>query len=210
MKHKNYPHMFHAVDWMPTLMEMLSCKLPKDHLPLDGVSHMKTILGMTDRAPREEMLLDIDPVIEKTASDARDFSYLKKSGFDSRMRAALRYKEWKIITGPPCSGTKCGVQSENRNYYKAEEYVSKSRSVRLYNITADPRESYDLSDKYPEVTKALLLKLSVYHEEQSLFMDRMRDKKARPETSEHTWFPWRESEVNDEAHQDYLIRVLAD
>ncbi len=61
MKHKNYPHMFHAVDWMPTLMEMLSCKLPKDHLPLDGVSHMKTILGMTDRAPREEMLLHIDP-----------------------------------------------------------------------------------------------------------------------------------------------------
>jgi len=41
-------------------------------------------------------------------------------------------------------------------------------------------------------------------------MDRMRDKKALPETSEHTWFPWRESEVNDEAHQDYLIRVLAD
>ena len=102
-------------------------------------------------------------MIEEGTTDPRDFSFTKKDGFDFRMRAALRFKDWKIITGPPCSGSRCGVQTDTRNYGKPEELVSNERGVRLYNITADPREAFDLSDKHPWITKQLLLKLCKYH-----------------------------------------------
>ncbi|XP_023932304.1 arylsulfatase J-like [Lingula anatina] len=83
--------------------------------------------------------------------------------FDTSQRASLRRGDWKIITGSPAFVIQYidgePVELEIIGIDPSIQNVSFSKNVWLYNITKDPYEQYDVSDKYPDVVRLLLDRL---------------------------------------------------
>ena len=66
-------------------------------------------------------------------------------------------------------------------------------SVALYNITADPTEHEDLSEKLPEVVKALQERVQYYMKGAVLPLNKPPDPKAFIKAeSEGAWTPWQD------------------
>jgi len=64
------------------------------------------------------------------------------------------------------------------------------KNVWLYNITADPEEIIDLSDRYPGVVKQLLNRLAFYNLTAAKPNFPGLDPAAKPDLNNGTWSPW--------------------
>ena len=83
---------------MPTFLEAAGCKT-KFKNKIDGVSHWQSLNGQSP-AVRQEILHNIDPTKHDTnTNDTRKW----KSDWDIQVQAAIRWNEWKLITGDPGS-----------------------------------------------------------------------------------------------------------
>ncbi|XP_013390519.1 arylsulfatase J-like, partial [Lingula anatina] len=82
---------------------------------------------------------------------------------DTSQRASLRRGDWKIITGSPALVIQYidgePVELEIIGIDPSIQNVSFNKNVWLYNITKDPYEQYDVSEKYPDVVRLLLDRL---------------------------------------------------
>jgi hypothetical protein len=90
---------------------------------------------------------------------------------------------------PPDSG----LESFYADY---EELLSKD--VRLYNLTNDPMERYDISDEYPEIVEHMLALLEGYKADEvmseTIALD--PDVRANPWTYSGAFVPWLDAYKN--------------
>lgn len=155
-KNRTYPHLFHVVDWLPTLAAAVDGQ--SKGKPLDGVSHLDALRtykssgpGLstsTDKPPREEVFVG--------------YSYLSWPNGGNWYGPAIRYRQWKLIQG----GTG-GPEDPNNvpNGTKFPAQIGNSSSVySLYDLSIDPSEQWDVAQENPVVLQMMQKKLRTYRE----------------------------------------------
>lgn len=197
--------LIHISDWLPTLVNLAggSANALKN---LDGFDVWKTISkGMT--SPRLEILHNIDPLYVDVApciSDPGlmlppDFAHHRPSSiisrlnqsdsFDIHIHAAIRYREWKLLTGyPGCPlwFPKPGSASDPQTFHWSP--FSKP-AVRLYNVEQDPEERDDVSVLNPKMVDFLLRRLQHYQRDAKPIVFPEDDPKCDP-GPKGAWGPW--------------------
>jgi len=162
-----YKGLMHMSDWYPTILRAAGIQKPRG-LTLDGFDQWTAMKGI-GQSPRTEILYNIDPL-------ATQYGVMKEeSPFDNRIQAALRMGDMKLLTGDPTGGlyfkpvyTDADVAEgraagalERRNLRNADP--SDIQNIFLFNITADPYETTDLSLEKPEIVTRMLSRLAEYY-----------------------------------------------
>ncbi|XP_033732498.1 arylsulfatase J-like [Pecten maximus] len=177
------PELMHVTDWYPTLVGLAGGSL-NDTKHLDGFDQWKTI-SEGAKSPRETLLHNIDP-LTKPVGDK-----LEGSPFDNRYRAALRWRDWKLVTGFPGNGSWVPVPTtEDIN---TDDYSNSSQSLKnlwLFNIAKDPVERVDLSADYPDMVMKMLTKLQEFNVTSVPCIYPAWDPNSNPELHGGWWGPW--------------------
>ncbi|KAL2099801.1 hypothetical protein ACEWY4_004195 [Coilia grayii] len=169
--------LIHITDWLPTLLNLAKGS-PERTTSLDGFDVWKTISkGMT--SPRLEILHNIDPLyidIPPCTSDPPHtllpdliheprpvISKLNQSdGFNVHIHAAIRYREWKLLTGYPGCPLWFPKPGSTSSLQPSPPCPTKEAAVRLYNIEQDPEERDEVSALNPRMVDFLLRRLQHY------------------------------------------------
>ncbi|KAM9789462.1 arylsulfatase I-like [Neosynchiropus ocellatus] len=117
--------------------------------------------------------------------------------WDTTVQAAIRVGDWKLLTGDPGHGEWVPLQVlptllgrwwnlERATFQKS----SASKSVWLFNITADPYERQDLADLRPDVVRQLLARLAHYNRTAVPVFFPPDDPRADPSNHGGAWVPW--------------------
>ncbi|XP_021375281.1 arylsulfatase J-like [Mizuhopecten yessoensis] len=173
--------LMHVTDWYPTLVGLAGGSL-NGTKPLDGFDQWKTI-SEGAKSPRETLLHNIDP-LTKPVGDK-----LEGSPFDNRFRAALRWRDWKVITGNPGNGSwvpEPTAENINMDVYTGEP----KKNVWLFNIAKDPVERVDLSADYPDMVMKMLTKLQQLNETAVPCVYPPSDPNSNPQLHGGWWGPW--------------------
>ncbi|XP_060066094.1 arylsulfatase B-like [Ylistrum balloti] len=181
--------MIHVSDWYPTLIRLGGGSL-KGTKALDGFDQWNTI-STGAISPRDTLLHNIDPLYDPIGTK------LPGSPFDNRYRAALRWKNWKIITGAP---SKIIIVIGNGSWIPAPESSDKfqldidadkpEKNIWLFNIAEDPEERRDLQDKFPKVLMSMLEKLQEANSTAVPCKYPPVDSRADPKLHGGYWGPW--------------------
>uniref|UniRef100_H2ZZ33 Arylsulfatase family member J n=1 Tax=Latimeria chalumnae TaxID=7897 RepID=H2ZZ33_LATCH len=179
----------HITDWYPTLVTLAKGHL-KDEQHLDGYDVWESI-SEGRPSPRVDILHNIDPIYTK----AKNGSWAAGFGiWNTAIQAAIRVGHWKLLTGNQGSSDWVPPQSFSTTVMSRwhNERISwdKGKSIWLFNITADPYERVDLSGKYPEVVKRLLLKLAHYNKTAVPVRYPPKDPRSNPRLNGGVWGPW--------------------
>jgi len=166
---------FHVVDWLPTLAELVGVK-PNGKNPLDGVSQLSGLLraaanrdgAEADESSfaRQEVFVGYAPV--GTGSGTEWYG------------PAIRYRNWKLVQGGsggpdrhdphPPGGSKTPEPPGRFGYYDNSTLSSSSQQQQqqqqeryvLFDLSADEGEQVDLADRYPHIVQMLRSKLKEY------------------------------------------------
>ncbi|GFO45149.1 arylsulfatase b-like [Plakobranchus ocellatus] len=123
--------------------------------------------------------------------------------FDTRVRAAIRVGDFKLITGDPGVGKWFPVPSTNSETIasiSSEESQPSNTEGRknadvknlwLFNIRTDPTERHDLSTDMPELVEDLLRRISGYNATALPPVYPPSDPKCDPKLHGGFWGPWR-------------------
>ncbi|XP_033760300.1 arylsulfatase B-like [Pecten maximus] len=174
--------LLHVTDWYPTLVGLAGGSL-NGTKPLDGFNQWKTI-SEGAKSPRETLLHNIDP-LTKPVGDK-----LKGSPFDNRYRAAIRWRDWKLITGDPGNGTWVPVPTTMEDINMGDDTSQSKKNLWLFNIAKDPEERVDLSSDYPDMVMKMLTKLQQQNETAVPCVYPPADPNANPERLGGWWGPW--------------------
>ncbi|XP_077995161.1 arylsulfatase B-like [Glandiceps talaboti] len=140
--------MIHAVDWYPSLLELVGGTRDPD---MDGLNVWNTV-SRGDPSPRTEFVYNIDVVK------------------DARSGAAIRMGDYKLISGKPGHPDGWipvpeidGVWEEHVLMDEYEEMielgVAPKNPTYLYNIKDDPTEHHDLSKHMPGKVSEMMARL---------------------------------------------------
>lgn len=129
--------------------------------------------------------------------------------WDTSVQAAIRVGDWKLLTGDPGHGDWVPPQvvpSLPGRWWNLERSFSleKSpgqRSVWLFNISADPFERWDLSDRRPDVVQVLLRRLVHYNRTAVPVSYPPDDPRADPGRRRGVWEPWVLEEEQEETEE---------
>ena len=143
---RRFPHLFHVVDWLPTLAEVVGT-IPKRNknidISLDGKSQLASFRDFERPAPRQELFVGY---------------CLTGQWFGP----AVRYQNWKII-----QGSSAGPDQYDRNPQGSRQQQPgglANATYLLFDLETDPLELNDISDKYPLVLQEMVFKLRQYQE----------------------------------------------
>ncbi|XP_053317418.1 arylsulfatase J [Spea bombifrons] len=191
LKNKGYVcrELIHITDWFPTLVTLAEGEIDES-IQLDGYDIWETI-SEGKPSPRVDILHNIDPMYTK----ARNGSWAAGFGiWNTAIQSAIRMKEWKLLTGNPGNGDWIPPQSFSSigpsRWHNERVTVSSGKSVWLFNITADPYERNDLSDKFPDIVKQLLRRLAQYNKTAVPVRYPPRDPRSNPKLNGGVWGPW--------------------
>ncbi|XP_041920840.1 arylsulfatase I isoform X1 [Alosa sapidissima] len=195
--------LIHVSDWYPTLLGLARAAGAKDRR-LDGHDVWGAISeGLP--CPRNEILFNIDPVSRRAGEPHQQRALRRRRGFgiwDTGVRAALRYGDWKLLTGPMGDGDwfpPHTLTTEEEGAAPAPppgwQALEKRRdqhakSVWLFNITADPYERRDLSEVRPEVVRLLMGRIAEYNQTAVPPRNPPDDPLADPQLHGGVWTPW--------------------
>ncbi|KAK7491342.1 hypothetical protein BaRGS_00017443 [Batillaria attramentaria] len=175
----------HVSDWFPTLLGLAGGSL-NGTKALDGFDQWATISD-GKASPRTELLHNIDILFPP----AGDTSY--PGAFDTRVRAAIRSGDMKLITGDPGEGEWTPPPEEDNllpTSFSSDSPSADAQNVWLFNITADPEERHDLSQQYPDVVKKLLQRLQYYNSTAVPPRYPPDDPNCDPAKHGGVWGPW--------------------
>ncbi|CAH2300714.1 arylsulfatase J [Pelobates cultripes] len=191
LRNKGYVcrELIHITDWFPTLVTLAEGEIDEG-IHLDGYDIWETI-SEGKRSPRVDILHNIDPMYTK----ARNGSWAAGFGiWNTAIQSAIRTKDWKLLTGNPGYGDWIPPQSfinmgPNR-FHNERVTLYNGKSIWLFNITADPYERFDLSDKYPDIVKQLLRRLAQYNKTAVPVRYPPKDPRSNPKLNGGVWGPW--------------------
>lgn len=175
--------LIHVTDWYPTLVKLAGGNL-NGTKPLDGYDQWDTISsGLPSK--RHILLHNIDILMRKKGMSRYNGT------FDTRVRAAIRVGDMKLITGNPGDGSWVTPPSHNsKSLHLVAPHDSDKKNVWLFNITADPTENHDLSDKMPQVVQDMLKQLTDFNNTAVPPRFPRNDKKSNPALHGGVWGPW--------------------
>ncbi|KAM3937474.1 arylsulfatase J [Leptodactylus fuscus] len=181
--------LIHITDWFPTLVTLAGGEI-EESMKLDGYDIWET-LSEGKRTPRIDILHNIDPMYTK----ARNGSW--KAGFgiwNTAIQSAIRVNQWKLLTGNPGNGDWVPPQSFSNSglsrWHNERVSLTNGKSLWLFNITADPYERDDLSERYPDVVKQLLRKLAQFNKSAVPVRYPPKDPRSNPKLNGGVWGPW--------------------
>lgn len=175
-----FPHLFHVTDWLPTLVTAAggdTTKLGNGFEGIDGKSQWDALTaGVHGDAepPRTEILHNIDGIDGNGEAAIRvgDFKLLRKPGGadvwcdtclrkDGCLAAGNKTVEYggEICCEDPVVGGDCKGGDEPG----PAKPSSNPDGYFLYNISADPRETNDLSLEMPAMLAKLVKRLAFYN-----------------------------------------------
>ncbi|XP_072050867.1 arylsulfatase B-like [Amphiura filiformis] len=178
----------HVSDWFPTIVKSLAGGDLSGGKPLDGYDVWDAITKGT-ASPRTELLHNIDPLHSTPSQEI-------SSEFNTSIQAALRKGDWKIITGNPAKeniepNDSAWIPPVESNLQPIMPKDPKGKDTWLFNITADPNEKTDLSDKNPDVVKEMLGYLQDYYQTMVDPIWPDPDPNCDPEKRKGVWGPWK-------------------
>ncbi|XP_063066239.1 arylsulfatase B [Engraulis encrasicolus] len=201
--------LIHITDWLPTLLHLANGSAQRS-AGLDGFDVWKTLSKGTT-SPRLEILHNIDPLYVDIAPCTNDpdlslspdlthgpgprsafapSRFNQSDGFDIHVHAAIRYKQWKLLTGyPGCPLWFPKPGSTSGAPQAPPPPQPKEAAVRLYNIEHDPEERDDVSALYPRMVDFLLSRLQHYQKDSKPIVFPDDDPKCDPGPT-GAWGPW--------------------
>ncbi|XP_018592308.2 arylsulfatase B isoform X1 [Scleropages formosus] len=189
--------LIHISDWLPTLVALAGGTM-NGTKPLDGFNVWDTI-SKGNPSPRQELLHNIDPLFEDispcpgretglTLAESRGPEPWSRSKFNVSVHAAIRYKNWKLLTGyPGCDHWFPPPRMANTP--EVGRTAATLKPVMLFDVKADPEERNEVSEKNPEVVAFLLARLEHYAKTAKPVIYPDDDPKCDP-GSGGAWGPW--------------------
>ena len=172
---RRFRHLFHVVDWFPTLAEWVGV-VPLNQTVLDGVSQAEALAFGGNGPPARTELFG-------------GYAYWKDETTHSWWGPSIRHKNWKLVRGasggpdandpmPPGTGeivppgdniNEHAVLPETTNSTTtttttaavAITATTKSKYL-LFDLKTDPLEETDLSAAYPEILEKMVYRLKLY------------------------------------------------
>jgi len=195
--------LMHISDWYPTLLHLAGVD-DLDDMSLDGVNVWEAIEKEGGSSGREEILHNLNRLYASFflwfGCDRNLFPtvpYNNTHGFDtSRGNTAIRWKNWKLLTGDPgpffimpVSGnrTERCLDDPDFQFNTAGPQVS----VYLYDIDNDPSETTNVALQHPDVVEMLIGRLAQYERETVPYQWLPIDCEANPVNHEGAHRPWR-------------------
>uniref|UniRef100_A0A3Q2XKH3 Arylsulfatase family member J n=1 Tax=Hippocampus comes TaxID=109280 RepID=A0A3Q2XKH3_HIPCM len=193
----------HISDWFPTLVTLGEGTLDED-LNLDGYDVWEAISeGLP--SPRQDILHNIDPIYVKAKNGSWKAGY---GLWNTAVQAALRVGHWKLLTGVPGYSDWVPPQTFNTQrltlrWHSERVRWDRGKSLWLFNITSDPYERVDLSQRYPHVVKKMLMRLVQYNKTAVRVHYPAKDLRSNPQYNDGVWGPWYKDEIGD--RYDHLL-----
>ena len=172
-----YRGLMHVSDWFPTLAHL--AQAPVEGLPLDGNNQWMSISEGTPSL-RKEVLHNIDSF---------DVFWGTPDGYSHCSQAALRRGDWKLLLGCPGNGDWVPPAEMSIPTQPSSDRHSE-KSVFLFNITNDPEERKEISERHPDVVRDLLARIQMYNA--TAVPARFPDPDPNSNPSKHggVWKPW--------------------
>ncbi|GFO46215.1 hypothetical protein PoB_007272000 [Plakobranchus ocellatus] len=167
--------LMHVSDWFPTIADIAGAKVNKS-LGLDGGTG-----GL-----RKEILHNID--IWQPLQGKRLFN----DTFDTRVRAAIRIGNYKLITGDPGDGNWYPVPAtaDGPTNPGPTKYSEDAKNVWLFNVALDPVEVIDLSGSHMDRVHSMLDRLAAYNKTAVPPTYPQSDPQCDPKLHGGFWGPW--------------------
>lgn len=138
----NYKHLFHVVDWLPTLARLANAT--PNGKPLDGVDQLDGILGKIRTHTREE-------------------AFIGYAAFEGNWYGpALRWKNWKLIQGSTGGPDSQHITPPGTAYPASGGDIEST--FLLFDVVRDPHETTNLASVHPLLVEILRGKLKQYQE----------------------------------------------
>uniref|UniRef100_A0A3P9M9B4 Arylsulfatase B n=1 Tax=Oryzias latipes TaxID=8090 RepID=A0A3P9M9B4_ORYLA len=189
--------LMHISDWLPTLVRLAGGSTSGTK-PLDGFNMWNTI-SKGFASPRLELLHNIDTLYEDTSPCPGKQQQLTlaqgfrgetwaRSSFNVSIHAAIRYLNWKLLTGYPGCPT-WFPRPEHNTSESSSTSVDPLKPVMLFDIQKDPEERNEVSAQFPAVVDYLLTRLQS-HLKNSLPINFPDDDPRCDPGPSGAWGPW--------------------
>ena len=201
--------MMHVVDWLPTLLQAsqgntlkYDAQAEKDE-NLDGIGMWKEISESSDVKawPRQEVLLNIDPIDEFGGMIIGDhklvYGHIPASGWyppPTEAEEDLVASSPKILRfRPETEGTEkgkpitidCGLMPIN-----ATKGCQPEKSPCLFNLREDPCEYHNVAADFPELVSQLQNRLKQFKRSMIPPGNKPKDPRGDPQRNGGVWKPW--------------------